>query len=173
MSGYQIIDQEGIYFITFSVVQWVDIFSRSLYADIVVESLRFCQKEKGLIIYGWCIMSNHVHLIIRSNGMNPLSAILRDFKKFTAGKILKGIDHAAESRRSWMLWIFKSARENNPDDKIYQFWQQDNHPEELITNRFMQQKLDYLHNNPLQQALLMNLSIIGIAVREITQDNQV
>ncbi|WP_317043003.1 REP-associated tyrosine transposase [Solitalea longa] len=138
-----------MYFITFSVVEWVDVFSRSLYADIVIESLCYCQQYKGLVIYAYCIMSNHVHLIVSRSGEQTLSEILQDFKKYTAVKILKEIDHVAESRKSWFLWIFKSTGKRNSNNKVYQFWQQDNHPEELISNQFMDQKLDYLHNNPV------------------------
>jgi len=61
--GYKIIDQGGLYYVTFAVVSWVDVFTRKEYSDILIESLRYCQQEKGLVIYGWCIMSNHVHLI--------------------------------------------------------------------------------------------------------------
>ena len=79
-SGYQIRDQNGIYFITFAVVEWVDVFTRKDYANLEVESLQYCQKEKCLIIYGRCILSNHGHLIISAAARFTLSAILRDFK---------------------------------------------------------------------------------------------
>ncbi|SFS83464.1 transposase [Sphingobacterium wenxiniae] len=81
--GYAIRDQEGIHFITFAVVQWVDVFTRKEYTDIIIESLRYCQKNKGLKIYAWCIMSNHVHLIVSTHSPYHLSDILRDFKKYT------------------------------------------------------------------------------------------
>ena len=60
--GYKIIDQGGMYFVSFGVVEWVDVFTRKDYRDIVIDSLQHCQKEKGLVIYGWCIMSNQTHL---------------------------------------------------------------------------------------------------------------
>ena len=88
--AYIIKDQHGLYFITFTVHQWVDVFTRKNYVDIILESIRYCQKEKGLLVYGWVVMSNHVHLLIRSNKEN-LSDIIRDFKKFTSGKIVKSI----------------------------------------------------------------------------------
>ncbi len=89
-AGYQIRDQHAVYFITFSVIEWVDIFSRSIYSDIVVESLAFCQKNKGLNIHAWCIMSNHLHLIVSTKLSFALSDVLRDFKKFTSNQIIKG-----------------------------------------------------------------------------------
>jgi putative transposase len=86
--GYQIRDQNGIYFITFVVVEWVDVFTRKDYANLVVESLQYCQKGKGLITYAWCLMPNHLHLIVSAADGFALSAILRDFKKFTSAAIL-------------------------------------------------------------------------------------
>jgi REP element-mobilizing transposase RayT len=81
--GYKIRDQEACYFITFAIVEWVDVFTRCEYSDIVLESLRYCQKEKGLLIHAWCIMSNHLHLIVSVKEGGNLSDVLRDFKKFT------------------------------------------------------------------------------------------
>ena len=63
-SRYKINNPEGIYFITFATAQWVDVFTRPLYCEIVLDSLAFCQKKKGLLLYAWCIMSNHLHLIM-------------------------------------------------------------------------------------------------------------
>lgn len=51
---YKILDQDYPYFITFAVEEWVDVFTRPVYKDIIIDSLRFCQREKGLVIYGWC-----------------------------------------------------------------------------------------------------------------------
>jgi len=61
--GYKIRDQFGVYFITFATVQRVDVFSRSCYVETVLDSLRFCIKEKGLKVHAWCIISNHLHLL--------------------------------------------------------------------------------------------------------------
>jgi putative transposase len=80
-NGYQIRNQNAIHFVTFSVVEWVDVFTRTAYADIVVDSLKFCQHKKSLNIHAWCLMSNHIHLIISARETYKLSDILRDFKK--------------------------------------------------------------------------------------------
>jgi REP element-mobilizing transposase RayT len=88
---YRVKDQYGLYFITNTVHQWVDVFTRKEYVDILLESLCFCQKEKGLKIYAWVVMSNHIHLIIQSDTV-PLSDILRDFKRFTATAIIRAIE---------------------------------------------------------------------------------
>ncbi|ADY50670.1 hypothetical protein Pedsa_0083 [Pseudopedobacter saltans DSM 12145] len=149
--GYLIKDQFAIHFITFSVIQWIDVFSRTNYADIVVESLKYCRANKGLRVHAWCIMSNHVHLIVSAVEPNRLSDILRDFKKFTSSNILKAIsENNRESRKNWMLWIFRKAGERNSKNKDFQFWQQDNHPIQCENDKILETKLQYLHENPVR-----------------------
>ncbi len=81
-TAYKFNNPTGIYFISIATVEWIDVFTRKEYIEIVLESIKYCQKEKGLIIYAWCIMSNHVHLIISAMEGFVLSEIVRDFKKF-------------------------------------------------------------------------------------------
>ena len=143
-----------MYYVSFAVVAWVDVFTRKDYRDTVIESLQYCQKEKGLVIYGWCIMSNHVHLIISAKE-NNVSDVLADFKKFTSKKITKTIeDHLGESRKEWMLEIFKETGEKNSRNVSYQFWQQDNQPKIIYTPDFGRQKLNYIHNNPVDAGIV-------------------
>ena len=152
--GYKIRDQFGVYFITFATVQWVGVFSRPCYVETLLNSLRLCIKEKGLKVHAWCIMSNHLHLIVSAEKGN-LSSIIRDFKKFTSQTILKQIEkNIEESRRGWMLWIFKSAGASNSRNNTYQFWQQDNQPILLETPDFTLVKLQYIHNNPVKAGLV-------------------
>ncbi len=153
--GYNIKNQNAIHFITFAVVQWIDVFSRKDYADILVDSLKYCQANKGLKIHAWCIMSNHVHLMISSQAPNKLSDILRDLKKFTSNNIMKAIsENPHESRKSWMMWIFKRAGKKNNKNKEFQFWQQDNHPIECDTNEIIETRLNYIHENPIRARMV-------------------
>ena len=152
--GYRITDPSAIHFITFAVVEWVDVFTRKEYRDIVLDSIRYCQKEKGLVLYSWCLMSNHLHMAISAKG-NNISDVLRDFKKYTSKQITDAIKtNPQESRRQWMIEIFKKAGEQNSRNEVYQFWRQDNQPKELISQRFCDQKLDYIHNNPVEAGLV-------------------
>ena len=149
--AYKFHKPDGLYFITFATVSWVDVFTRRDYKDIVVESLRFCQKEKGLQLYAWVIMSNHVHLIARAMAGAKLQDIIRDLKKFTSKQVLKAIaEHPGESRREWMLKIFREAGAANGNNKDFQFWQQHNKPIELTSNEMIERYVDYLHDNPVK-----------------------
>jgi putative transposase len=147
---YKIKDQEKLYFISFSVVYWIDVFIRNEYKDILLESISYCQENKGLEVFGWCIMTSHIHLIIGTSG-NSIEDIVRDLKSFTSGKLRKTIaDHPQESRKEWILWMLKRAGSKNGNNNDYQFWQQNYHPIELWDNYMMQQKLDYIHQNPVE-----------------------
>jgi putative transposase len=153
--GYKIRNKEGIHFITFAIVAWVDVFTRKDYRDILINSLKHCQTERGLIIYSWCIMSNHVHLVVSAR-QHDTSEILRDFKKFTAKAIIKAIEvNTGESRKEWMLAIFKREGEQNSRNSAYQFWRQDNQPKELFSASFIREKLNYIHNNPVEAGIVI------------------
>ncbi|MGZ3854037.1 MAG: REP-associated tyrosine transposase [Flavisolibacter sp.] len=152
--GYKIRNQAETHFITFAVVEWLDVFTRRDYRDIVLESIRYCQKEKNLLLHGWCIMSNHIHLVVSSKN-NDLSGVLRDFKKFTSKQIIKAIqENKQESRKEWMLAIFKKAGEANSRNTEFQFWRQDNRPIEVYSPKFVFQKLNYIHNNPVAAGIV-------------------
>jgi len=154
-TGYQIKEQDRAYFVTLQVVKWVDVFSRQRYRDIIVENLAYCQKNKGLELFAWVIMSNHLHLLLRSaNG--ELSDLLRDFKSYTSKIILAEIETSTESRKEWMLRIFKDAAFTHKRNSEYQFWTHENHAEVLLSNKFIEQKLDYIHNNPVRSGIVSN-----------------
>jgi REP element-mobilizing transposase RayT len=152
--GYKIRNQGAIHFITFAVVKWVDVFTRQEYREIVLDSLRYCQVEKALLLHCWCIMSNHLHLIASAKNCD-LSDILRDFKKYTGKQIITAIgNNRHESRKEWMLQIFREEGTANSRNKEYQFWRQDNHPKECYSNAFTVQKMDYIHNNPVKTGIV-------------------
>ncbi len=151
---YKFHNAEGIYFITPTIVNWIDLFTRKAYCELILDSLRYCQKEKGLIVHAWCIMSSHLHLIVSSSGKTQLSNIIRDFKKFTSKAIIKEIESMPESRREWLLRDFKEAGTQLKRIRNYKVWQDGNHPIELDTNSMLEQRLSYLHNNPVEQGLV-------------------
>ena len=134
---------------TMTVVDWIDAFTRPAFSDVIVDSLKFCQKEKGLIIYAWCLMSNHLHLIAAAQDGYSLSGIVRDFKKFTSKKIVHLVKTEPESRRDWMLYRFAYAGKYLQRIKDYKFWQDGFHPIELFDATIAAQKLEYLHQNPV------------------------
>jgi putative transposase len=146
---YKFYEKEGAYFVSFATVNWIDVFTRDLYFSVMIESLDYCRKNKGMEIYGYCIMPSHVHIIFRSALSDP-SGLMRDLKGFTSRKLMKAIeDNPQESRREWMLWMFDRAGKKNSNVKEKQFWQQHNQPLEIWSLKVFEQKLNYIHNNPV------------------------
>lgn len=144
------------YFLTLTVVDWVDIFTIPIYKHIIVDSLNYCQKEKGLFIFSWCLMSNHLHLIAGAKEGFNLSDILRDFKKFTNKEIIRTIQNTNESRRKWLLNRFEFAGKFNSKIKDYKFWQDGNEAKEIHSTTFLDQKLEYIHQNPVKAEIVSN-----------------
>ena len=148
---YKFRNPESVYFVSFATVNWIDVFTRPLYKDILVESFNYCIENKGLIIYAWVIMSNHVHLVIETR-QEPLENILRDLKKFTSKQIISAIEeNPQESRKGWMLWMFQRAGQRNSNNSTYQFWQQHNQPIEVSAISYrIDSAIDYIHENPVK-----------------------
>ena len=145
--SYSIKDQHALHFVTFTIHQWVDVFTRNEYSDILIESISYCQKAKGLKVYAWVIMSNHCHFILGSEKV-PLSDIIRDLKKFTAKSIIKAIEsNPHESRKRWLLWLLKK------DGHIW-FWEEDDHEEEIFSQTFLETKIKYIHQNPVRAGIV-------------------
>jgi len=155
--NYKFHNPDGAYFISFAVVEWLDVFTRNEYKDIVLDSLAYCQDNKGMEIYAWCIMTNHVHIIFRSiNGQKP-ELLIGDFKRFTSKAIVKSIkENTRESRREFLLEQFQKAADNSSNVKKYQFWRHDNKPIELWSNKVIFEKINYIHNNPVEEGLVYN-----------------
>jgi REP element-mobilizing transposase RayT len=155
--GYVIRDQGAIYFLTFTVVEWVDVFTRKDYRDIIIDSLKYCQEAKGMNIYAFVIMSNHIHIMMQSE-KKELSNLVRDFKKYTAQMILKRVMDGPESRSDWMLKRFEFAANSHQRNTKYQFWQLNNHAEEVFSEPFMWSKINYIHMNPVRAEIVAKAS---------------
>ena len=130
--NYKFHNPEGVYFVSFAVVEWLDVFIRNEYKDILIESLQYCQKNKGMEIYAWCIMTNHVHVIFRSVKEQRPGLLLGDFKRYTSKKIVQAIkENPKESRMEWLLERFAKVASSSSKVNNYQFWRHDNKPIEL------------------------------------------
>jgi REP element-mobilizing transposase RayT len=147
---YKIHNPQGVYFVTFTVVYWIDLFVRNIYKDIVLDSFRHCIKEKDLEIFSWCIMPSHIHLILASKS-NSLDKTIGEMKRHTSKHVKDMIlANQEESRKEWMIWMMKKASMQSSNTKGFQLWQHHNHPIELFSNAVLQQKADYIHNNPVE-----------------------
>ena len=149
-----ITDKEGLYFLTSTVVDWVDVFTRPVYRYIIIDSLKYCINEKGLELYSWVIMSNHIHLVAASKKGFDLSDTMRDFKKHTSKQIIAAILSEIESKKEWMMNRFEYAGKNDNKIKYYKFWQDGNEAKPIYNFEFLKQKIDYIHNNPVKAEIV-------------------
>ncbi|NNK90713.1 MAG: transposase [Saprospiraceae bacterium] len=151
--GYNITDQFASHYMTFTAVGWVDIFTRKQCKDIIIDSMKYCQKNKGLVVQAYVIMPSHLHVIWKAEeGSIGLSAIIRDFKKHTSKSLISWVlNNKKESRRHWMKLVFKYHAKYNKNNINYQVWKRGNRPKLLLYPNFIYQKLFYIHNNPVVQ----------------------
>jgi putative transposase len=95
-----------------TVVDWIDVFTRKNHKAAIIDSLRYCIKNKGLNVYAYCLMTNHLHLIANCNEPFELKDVIRDFKRHTVKQVLFQIQNEPESRREWIVKLLKLNGEN-------------------------------------------------------------
>ncbi|WP_028980141.1 REP-associated tyrosine transposase [Sporocytophaga myxococcoides] len=152
---YIISDQHVPYFITCTVIKWIDLFTRKDYRDIIVDSLNYCSREKHVTIYAWVIMSNHIHLALKASPPGDMSSFLRDFKKYTSKKFITTMDSINESRSEWLKDKFSFEAKRTRRAENYKIWMDSNHAIELASIDIME-KINYIHNNPVRAGLVEN-----------------
>ncbi|MCB0430964.1 MAG: transposase [Flavobacteriales bacterium] len=153
-SNYRIHQPDKAYFVTMTVVGWIDIFSRLIQRKRIVDCLAYCQKNKGLIIYAYCIMPSHLHMICQADEEHKLSGILRDFKTFSSKQIIQTIKDEPESRRAWLLELLKDNRPYLKQNQKWKVWQDGNHAKVVYSIPFIRQKLNYIHMNPVKDLIV-------------------
>lgn len=141
-----------MYFLTCSITGWIDLFSRQVYRDIVLDSWRFCRQHKNFQIHAYTFMTNHLHLIASCRPPYHLSDTMRDWKAFTARQIVLYLQDYSntESRRESLLYLFSYFALGKKHKQTHQIWQEDNYPVELYSADFLEQKLNYIHLNAVR-----------------------
>ncbi|HYG14661.1 MAG TPA: transposase [Bacteroidia bacterium] len=133
-----------------TIVNWIDLFTREDYKLIITNNLKHCQQNKGLRVFEYVLMTNHIHMIVQSDG-KPLSDTLRDFKSYSAKQLFTTIaENPKESRKEWLTRAFKREGRINPLNKAIQIWQNGNYPVLLFSKEMIQQKINYIHQNPVK-----------------------
>ena len=147
---YKFKDNDKLYFVTFAVINWIDVFIREEYKGIILDSWKYCMQNKGMELYGWCIMTSHIHMIIGSHA-DKLERIMQNMKRHTSEELHRAIqNNPQESRREWMLGMMEKAGRENSNNINFQLWQQQNNPIELSNQKMAWQKLEYIHQNPVK-----------------------
>ncbi len=141
--GNKVHDGSHPHFITSTVTYWLPIFCREDYFHVLADSFRHCVREKGLVVHAYVLMPNHFHAIA-SQIDGRLSDVMRDLKGYTSRQLAKGL--ADDGRTVWL----RALRRAGGDEVAVKLWQDDYHPEQVHSKEFCQQKLDYIHANPVR-----------------------
>ncbi len=132
-------------FITITIFEWKHLLKPDKYKSIILDSLLFLVKEKRVIVYGFVIMSNHMHLIWQIREPHKQSSVQRDFLKYVAQQIKFDL----AKNHPEVLKHF----EVNKTDRKYQFWKRNALAIDLFTEKVFEQKLSYIHDNPVRAGL--------------------
>lgn len=150
MSHWKIISgkETELYFLTATIVDWTHVFTSKKLFEVVIDSLRFCQEKKGLTIAGYVIMTNHLHTICAGSREHRLSDTMRDFKQFTAKRI---IEEFRKSEQQKILELFRHAAALEGRGNEHKVWIEGNHPILVETELMFREKLEYIHDNPVRK----------------------
>ncbi len=142
---YKIYETTHPHFLTCTVVGWMPVFTRRATAQILLDSWQFLQQQDRLTLYGYAILENHIHWIASSPN---LATEISAFKSYTARKI---IDLLLARNVSLILGQLKHFKADHKTDRLYQLWQEGSHPQMIQNDEMMWQKLEYIHNNPVER----------------------
>lgn len=147
MDSYNFIDGVFVYFVTFTTIDWLAVFVTPEPTRIIIDSLRFCIKEKYLRVHGYVIMPNHMHLIVFDSNFDNdrLQKTLTGFRKFTGRKLADYIDFQLAAS------ISRIIRKDNLIDRSRQVWKPGWHAEAIASEEFLHQKMEYIHENPVRK----------------------
>ena len=145
-------NENEVHFLTITIIEWIDIFTKPEYFQIIINSLKYCRKNKGLFLYEYVIMTNHIHLIAKAKEGYKLSQIISDFKKHTTREILKELE---KDNRRYILNLVRNSFSKKKDCQN-QIWQRENYPELIMNEKFLNEKINYIYNNPVKKEFVAN-----------------
>lgn len=149
-SRYKIHEKHYPYFLTSSIVGGLPLFMNPFITKIVLDALCYLQNDNGVKLYGYVIVSNHIHLIAEDES---ISEKLRAFKSFTGRTT---IDYLLKNNSKVLLNELKSKKLKNHRDSEYQVWQEGLHPKQIFSIKMLKQKMDYIHFNPVKAGFVEN-----------------
>lgn len=144
-SRYKIFEPAAPHFVTFTVLEWQPLFTRPATAEILLDALRFRQETRGLKIYAYVILENHMHAVLQAD---DLSKEIHSFKTYTVGLLIKRLKELGAQRMLKLLEYFKKAHKR---DHIHQVWEEGCHPQLMQNEPMLLQKIEYIHHNPVKR----------------------
>jgi len=150
------VPRDACYFLTLNVVDKIDVFVRPVYKGVIVDALNHFIETQGVVVYAWCLMSSHLHLLIRiKEGYGP-AYFERDFKKFTTPEIIKAIEMEMDPRRNWMIQRFEDFSKSLKRIEKFNVWQNCSSPLRIDSSQpgLLYDHIDHIHENPLRERIV-------------------
>jgi REP element-mobilizing transposase RayT len=148
MSRYRV-GEHLPHFCTITVLDWTPVFIEARHIDPLIESLSFCRAHKGLQLFAYVVMPNHLHVIAAAD---DLPAVMRDFKRFTSRTVHDRL--VADGRETALAWLERGAQRARRERGEFSLWQDGFHPQEISSPGVLTEKLRYLHENPVRKHLV-------------------
>ncbi len=144
-SRYKIYNENGIFFVTSTIIDWIPVFIDEKYFSIMIDTVKYYQQNSDLTVYSYVFLDNHFHMIISGS---DITKAMQSIKKYTAKEILRNLKMDSNDT------VLRRFRESKPAHKTtskHQVWQEGFHPQEIISYEMLKQKIDYIHNNPVRR----------------------
>ena len=136
---------DHLYFVTTSIVHHLLLLEEETFKRIVLDSIHYSHTNKGILLFAFVIMPNHIHFIAQFNEAYRLSDMMRDFKRHTARQIIRQLQAQRSSK------ILESLAKANIDKRQhFKIWEDEYDARNIYSTDFPEQKMDYIHNNPCQ-----------------------
>ena len=147
---------DSCYFLTLNTVDKIDVFNRPAYKQVVADALNYFVETQGLSIYAWCLMTSHLHLIIRTKDASAPAYFERDFKKYTTPAVLKTIEMEMDFRRDWMLRHFEEYRKSLQRKEKFHLWEDCSSPLRIDCKQpgTLLERIVHIHENPVRERIV-------------------
>ncbi|NIA29939.1 MAG: transposase [Actinobacteria bacterium] len=148
-SHYRINEKDGVYFVTSTILQWIPIFTSKVYFDILISAIKYCQENKNLFVYAYVILENHFHMICYAP---ELGRIMQSLKRHTAKMIM---DQLQKEQKSWVMNLLSYYKKRHKHESIHQLWEEGFHPQQILNEEMLVQKIEYIHYNPVKRGYVL------------------
>ena len=151
-----ILPVDSSYFLTLNTVDKIDVFVRPAYKQAIADALNYFIETQGLVVYSWCLMTSHLHLIVRTREASAPAYFERDFKKYTTPIILKTIEMEMDFRRDWMMRHFEDYGKPLRRIEKFHLWQNCSGPLRIDNQqpRWLLDRIAHIHENPVRERIV-------------------
>jgi putative transposase len=152
------LERQDCSYLTFNTVDWVDVFIRPTYKQVITDTLNYFVEKKGFTVYAWCLMTNHLHLLAKAKDGSGLAMIEKEFKKITTNQIMEAFDLEPELRRNWIMQRFENFSQSLKKIEKFQLWQSCSNPTYIDFKQVykLQERVLHIHENPVRDRVVTN-----------------